>query len=111
MIESIEIYNYLEERSPSIVVVDHNICDTFTMFEVTRDVETLAQHEISMVIELVRQNFSQTLITEKNDHLLEEDLLMQEELIEHMLENIKISYPEKNLIAFREEGRVLVFNK
>ena len=64
-----------------------------------------------MVIELVHMNFNQNLVSEKNDSLMEEDLLMQEELIEHMLENLKISSPEKNLIAFREEGRVLVFNK
>lgn len=108
---SIETYNTLEKRSPSIVEVSYILCESFTMFEVTRDMETLSQEEISMVIELVQESFQQELVTERNDHLLEEDLLMQEELIEHMLENIKNTFPGKNLIAFREEGRVLVFNK
>lgn len=111
MVESIEAYNTLEGRRPSTVEISHYICESFTMIEITRDVGTLAQEEISMVIELVHSNFAQNLVSEENDYLMEEDLIMQEELIEHMLENIKVSTPEKNLIAFREEGRVLVFNK
>jgi len=111
MVDSIEIYNGIEEREPAIINVCYHLNDSFSMLEVTRDVETLSQEEISMVIELVYTKYKQFLVSERNENLLEEDLLMQEELIEHMLENIRISYPEKNLIAFREEGRVLVFNK
>lgn len=111
VIDSIETYNRLEGRTPEFVESSCYLCENFTMFEITRDVATLTQEEISMVTELMHMNFTQNLVSEKNDVLMEEDLLMQEELIEHMLENIKISSPEKNLIAFREEGRVLVFNK
>ena len=35
----------------------------------------------------------------------EEDLLLQEELIGHMLENLKVSLPEKKLIAFQGRGQ------
>lgn len=111
VVDSIETYNKLEDRTPAFVESSCYLCENFTMFEIIRDVGTLTQEEISMVIELMHMNFTQNLVSEKNDALMEEDLLMQEELIEHMLENIKISSPEKNLIAFREEGRVLVFNK
>ena len=111
VIDSIDTYNVLEDRSTKFVEVSSHECESFTMFEVIRDVTTLSQEEISLVIELVQMTFPNNLVTEKNEGLLEEDLLMQEELIEHMLENIRISSPEKNLIAFREEGRVLVFNK
>ncbi len=111
VVESIETYNKLEGRNPVFIETSCSLCENFTMFEVSRDVGTLSQEEISLVIELVHMNYTQNLISEKNDSLMEEDLLMQEELIEHMLENLKISSPEKNLIAFREEGRVLVFNK
>lgn len=111
VIDSIETYNHLEGKVPTIVGVNHHLCDSFTMLEVTRDVGTLTQEEISLVIELVHTSFKNNLVTENNDYLMEEDLLMQEELIEHMLENIKTCSPDKNLIAFREEGRVLVFNK
>lgn len=111
VIESIETYSNLEGRTPTFIDVSYCLCESFTMFEITRDVGTLTQEEISLAIDLVYINFEQHLVTEKNDYLMEEDLIMQEELIERMLENLKTSFPEKNLIAFREEGRVLVFNK
>lgn len=111
MLNSIDSYNHLEHRYTAMAEINYIINEQFTMCEIIRDVDTLSQEEISMVIELVQGSFKQVLVLEKNDYLLEEDLLMQEEMIEHMLENIKASSPEKNLIAFREEGRVLVFNK
>jgi hypothetical protein len=111
MVDSIDTYNFLEDRTPDFIDVNSYLCENFTMLEVTRDVGTLTQEELSLTIELVHLGFSHSLVTEKNEAVLEEDLIMQEELIEHMLENIRVSTPEKNLIAFREEGRVLVFNK
>lgn len=111
VINSIETYNILEGKTPIVVKADYNLYENFTMIEVIRDVGTLSQEEISLVIELVYLNYKNQLVTEKNENVVEEDLIMQEELIEHMLENLKLSSPEKNLIAFREEGRVLVFNK
>ncbi len=111
VIESIETYNSLEGRSPACIEVNYYPGDNFTMFEITRDFRTLTQEEISLAIDLVYLNFKQNLVTEKSEYLVEEDLLMQEELIEQMLESLKTSFPQKNLIAFREEGRVLVFNK
>lgn len=109
--ESIKAYAELEGLSISIINVDDHLCEDFTKFEVTRDVGSLTQEEIALVIQLVQMKFASNLITERNENVLEEDLIMQEELIEHMLENFKTSSAENNLIAFREEGRVLVFNK
>ncbi len=111
VIDSIQTYTELEGTRPTIVEAGYTICEGFSMFEIKRDVGTLTQEEISLVIELVYTDFRNYLVTEASESIMEEDLLMQEELIEHMLENLKTSTPEKNLIAFREEGRVLVFNK
>ncbi len=109
--DSISTYNYLESKSPECIEMNYQFCDNFTLLEICRDVNTLAKEELSLIIQLVYDYFKQELVTEKNDYYLEEDLIMQEELIEHMLENLKTATPEKNLIAFREDGRVLVFNK
>ena len=59
----------------------------------------------------MQQHFSDYLLADDNESFLEEDLELQEEMIGHMLENIKGTTIGKKLIAFREEGRVLVFNK
>jgi len=76
-----------------------------------RDLDTLAQEEINLIVELFRQYFNKNLVTEDHEHLIEEDLLAQEEMIDNMLESIKDSTEDKYLFAFREEGKVLVFNK
>ncbi len=111
LIQVIDTYNYLEGKEIIIADVNHLFCDNFTMLEVRRDVNTLTQEEIALIIEVVEKCFKQNLVADQNEYMMEEDLIMQEELIEHMLENLKSASLERNLIAFREEGRVLVFNK
>ncbi|HOV78685.1 MAG TPA: hypothetical protein PK728_01140 [Bacillota bacterium] len=111
LMNSIEVYNLLEKRNTSFISIEHQVFDNITLIEVERDVDTLAQEEITLIVELFRQNLDTNLVTEESEHLFEEDLIAQEEIIEHMLESIKSSTQDKYLFAFREEGRVLVFNK
>lgn len=79
--------------------------------EVTRDVRSLSRGEIALTIELIRGAFAPILVVDRGETFQEEDLAAQEELIEEMLDDLKEARSEKNLIAFREEGRVMVFNK
>ena len=111
LLDSIEVLNKLEGKAARLSLVDRQECDSFTMIEIQRDVETLVQEEIALIVELFRQNLENSLITDETQSLYEEDLLMQEEIIERMLESVKGFAGDKKLFAFREEGRVLVFNK
>jgi len=111
LVLSLEVYNFLEGKAPTTTNLGFSCHDSLTFLEVRRDVQTLSQDEIALIISLVREQFEQVMVTEENESLMEEDLLIQEELIGHMLENIKDCVQDKQLIAFREEGRVLVFNK
>jgi mevalonate kinase len=111
LINSIEVFNMLENKIPSIIDIKINITEDFALLEVTRDVETLTKDELSLYIAILQSKFTKNLVTDDNEHVLEEDLLFQEELIGHMLENLKVTNQDKCLIAFREEGKVLVFNK
>jgi len=111
LMDSIEVYNLLEGKEPKFVSLSHQVCSNLTMIEVQRDVDTLVQEEITLIVDLFHQYLHSNLVTEENEQFIEEDLIAQEELIEHMLESIKCSKQEKSLFAFREEGRVLVFNK
>lgn len=108
---SLDVYNYLEGKNPTTTTISFSDHEKLTFLEVRRDVHSLSQDEISLIISLVRDEFEQIMVKEENENLLEEDLLVQEELIGHMLENLRDCTQEKKLIAFREEGRVLVFNK
>lgn len=111
ILSSIEIYNTLEGKDPQVVYLEFEQSEGFTMIEIQRDVDTLVQEEIALMVELFRQYINSNLVTEESEHLIDEDLVVQEELIEHMLESVKAKSESKRLYAFREEGRVLVFNK
>jgi|GEM_PF-484486 len=109
--QALEAYNYLEDRKAQVVELKVHHHEEIYSLEVHRDVHTLSRDEIGLIVNLVREAFDQYLMAETNDSLLEEDLLLQEEIIERMLEKVRGSAPKRHLIAFREEGRVMVFNK
>ncbi len=111
LLDSIEVFSMLEGKQTRVSLIDHQICGHLTMIEVQRDVETLVQEEIALIVQLLRQLLEDNLVTEANDSLFEEDLLIQEEIIEHMLDSIRSTAQDKHLFAFREDDRVLVFNK
>lgn len=111
ILDSIEVFNMLEGRSAQLSQINHHVCEQLTMLEVERDVDTLKQEEIALIVELIHQKIESSLVTDDNENLFEEDLLIQEEIIKHMLESVRDKAGDKNLYAFREEGRVLVFNK
>lgn len=110
-LSSIELFNFFEGREPKILALKYSVYEKFTILEVQRDVETITHHEIALTISLINQDFASDIVADDNSSLLEEDLELQEEMIGYALENIKDSTFEKKLIAFREEGKVLVFNK
>jgi hypothetical protein len=76
-----------------------------------RDIDSLTQGELSLVLAVARSFLGEKLVVDHLPHIEVEELAVQEELIEEMLENLRDSRQPPNLIAFREEGRVLVYNQ
>ncbi|MCG8402255.1 MAG: hypothetical protein MJA84_11760 [Firmicutes bacterium] len=111
VLDHIRAFNFLEKKETPLVEITHQVFDDLTLIEVKRDVVTLAQDEIALVVEVFYQFWEKDLVSELGENLIEEDLVIQEEIIEHMLESVKDSLGNKRLYAFREEGKVLVFNK
>lgn len=109
--KSLDIYNYLEGRRPKVINLKYTPYDQLMSLEVQRDVTSLTRNEIGLIIGLVRDTFERRLVYENNDQVMEEELLIQEEMIDHMLESVRGTVPQRQLIAFREDGRVMVFNK
>lgn len=111
VLDSIEVFNLLEGRKVKMSAISYLDCDQLTIIEVQRDIDTLAQEEISLIVQLVREFLGNNLVTETEEFVFEGDPVLQEEIIEYMLEGLKGAHGDKHLFAFREEGRVLVFNK
>lgn len=108
---SLETFNMLEGNDQVVIHTALSSYDQISVIDVDRDVHTLSKTEIALIITLLKEFYAGQMIIDKNDALLEEDLLVQEELIDNMLEHLKVSRYEKNLIGIREDGRVMVFNK
>jgi len=113
VVDSIKAYNFLENKKIGslYIKIRHQVFEHCTTLEVKRDVETLDHEEIALVVKLLREKFGGILVAESNEELFEEELVIQEELIDHMLENMKKVSGDKYLFAFRDEGKVMVFNK
>jgi len=111
LIDSITAYTMLEGLPIEAFNIELFPYGQVAIVNIVRDINTIAKNELSLITALLRENFEKYLIIEPNDYLLEEDLLLQEEVIENMLENIKYHPPAQPLIGIRENGRVLIFNK
>lgn len=111
MVDSIAAYHMLEGLKAEVNDVSLSDCDEMKMLTILRDVASLTKGEITLIIQLLRDNCQEYLIADQNEAMLEEDLLVQEEVIDDMLENVKQQKHSNGLIGIREDGRVLVFNK
>ena len=78
------------------------------MLEIRRDLFSLSREEISLIIHLVSDFFSESLVREGSD-VSEEDKEDQDAVIESMLSSGPLTGNER-LTGFRESGRVLVFS-
>lgn len=108
---SVYAYQMLGGVTGTVIDIQLSSYDNVAMVTIVRDVNTLSKGEIALVITLLREKLRERLITDHNESMQEEDLLLQEELIDNMLESMKQRQTVQSLIAIREDGRVLVFNK
>lgn len=111
LLNSMLAYHMLEGVSVTTAEIQLNKYDQVAMVTILRDVHTLSKGEIALMITLLRERLKDRLITDHNEAMLEEDLLIQEELIDNMLQSMKQKEIVQSLIGIREDGRVLVFNK
>lgn len=108
---SIIAYNRLESFPMKTSEIELHSHVQVAMITIIRDIYTLSKNEITVMITLLKEHFKDFLVIDNSDSEQEDDLLMQEEVIENMLDNIKSHHHLHGLIGIRESGRVSVFNK
>jgi len=109
--DSLSAFNALEGRPTGMVKVERARHPGLTVVEVTRDLASLTQAEISLMVAVVREQFGQVLAADGAETMQEEEMAVHEELIAEMLDDVRVSQPGRNLTAFREDGKVVVFNR
>jgi hypothetical protein len=105
---ALEFFHYLEGQTMRVFELacqsEENVC----VITVTRDVESITQREVGLIVELIKGKYRNQLLYDEL-YLPEAEQIFQEEMITHMLYSIHSADLNKNLVALREEGRVLVF--
>ncbi len=109
--QSLKTYYYLGDIEVTVSSFDSQQLDFFTILEFQRDTRSLSQKEIALIIALLKDEFAASLITDEDDDLIVDDLTLHEELVSYMLENVKRIRANQELIALRDEGKVVVYNK
>lgn len=109
--ETLEVYHLIDQRQPAVLNLSQDNYGELTSLALTRDVVTLTPAEIWTVIELLRERFEGRLVAEPIDFVGEEELMAQDEMIEQIVAELEGGRTGRDLIAIREDGRVMVFQK
>lgn len=109
--ESLMLFNQLEGRKCRVCSLCLSRDEVVTTLEIVRDIETVTLSELNLLVNLMRQSYYEQLVTDVVDEIPEEEQLIQDEIIKHMLDIVRTKKLDKSVLALREEGRVLVFNK
>jgi len=106
--QALEMFHKIEGRNMQIFRVEKQEQE-LDLLIITRDLRSITQNEMNLIIEIMKSALGKQLITDDNN-LMEDEIIMQEEMINHMLAAMHSNGTEKNMTAVREDGRVLVFN-
>ena len=109
--ESLEVYHLLHQREALLVEVSREELGELSSLAVERDVLSFTPEEIYTVVEVVRSLFHGRIIAEPIEFFGEEELLAQDEMIEEVLASLSTQRSQPNLIAIREEGKLMIFQK
>ncbi len=109
--DTLEVYNMMDQRRPAVLEIRQESFGELTSLAITRDVVTLTPAEIWTIIEFFRDRFEGRLVAEPVDYAGEDELIAQDEMIEQIIAELEGGRTGRDLIAIREDGRVMVFQK
>ncbi|WP_407308580.1 hypothetical protein [Desulfosporosinus sp. SB140] len=106
---ALEFYHHLEGQKIRVLEITCRNEENVSVLTIVRDLESVSQREVGLIVELLKRKFGKQLVYDETN-LADEELAFQEEVISQMLTSIKFMDIQRNVIALRDEGRVLVFN-
>ncbi|MGI6081398.1 MAG: hypothetical protein ACOYEP_00810 [Limnochordia bacterium] len=111
VLSHLDAFSALGKVEKGFVSVECKTYGTLTVVEVIREVKAFSRQELSMLISLIRDHFGDALVVETGDALHLEEQMLEEGLIDDILEDVRRAGPWRELMGFRDAGRVLIFNK
>ena len=106
--QALEMFHKIEGRKMKLLSIEKHEQE-LDLLVITRDLGSLTQNEMNLIVEMIKKDLGKQLIIDE-ESLVEDEMVFQEEMINHMLAAIRSNGTEKNITALRDEGRVLVFN-
>ncbi|HWQ73082.1 MAG TPA: hypothetical protein VN370_12285 [Desulfitobacteriaceae bacterium] len=106
--EALSIFHKFENREMLRCNVEFRQEERVCILTITRDVDTMTRSEVGLIVDLVKLEFTESLITDQL-YLPEDEIIYQEELIGQLLATILNGDIDKNVVAVRAEGKVLVY--
>jgi len=108
--QSMALFHNMFKIEPSYMDLEIIEKSGITIMRVYRESLTLREQEIELFVLLLRQEFASLLVRDDNDMIAEAAL--SGDIKDTVLKKIKESrQPYQNIFAYRDEGRVFVFNK
>ncbi|MCK4257746.1 MAG: hypothetical protein KAX49_02145 [Halanaerobiales bacterium] len=110
LLSNLETFLFLQNKESSSIEIQLISYEDYTLVEIVRDFQSISQREISLIIQLIQNEFDTYLLTEySHDHDID-DTEFQDEMIENLLDQLQFQNHE-DLIGFREADKVMVFHK
>lgn len=111
LLETLDVYHLLEQRQPEVMQFSHEGLGDLNTLSLEREIATLSPEELYTVVEVMKELFGGRVVSESIDLTGEEDVWAQDEMIEEMLASLAERRNSSNLIAIREDGRLMFFHK
>lgn len=108
LIPALEFFHQLEGMKMRVFDIASRSEEGVCVITITRDVDSMSQREVGLIVELLKRKFTKQLVYDEM-YLPEDEQIYQEEMITQMLSSIQSNDINKNVVALREEGKVLVF--
>lgn len=109
--DTLHVYNRLDQREIALAEITAEEFGGLVAITVARDTTTISPAEVWTVLEFFRDRYGDRLVAEPVEYSGEEELQAQDEMIAEVLLDIQSGRSGRNLIAIREEGRVMVFQR
>jgi hypothetical protein len=109
--ECLKAYTKLAALNEVLPKLSKKMVHSWTLLQVTLNKDNISFEEVNLISSLVLNEFKNDVILDiRNDSCLEKEISEREEFIEYLLSSNKAN-EEENLFAFRESGKVYVFDK
>lgn len=108
--ECLDLFHRIAGQKPGLMKIELIDKSELSFLRFYRDVGTLSQDEISLLILLLREEFANLLVTDNNDIVAKDAFKrkLKRTLMQKLNRN---SSNSTDFLAYRKEGRVFVFNR